>query len=85
MTKKCRAILWIPGLARHFFCHAAVLSLPAVLLREVSIINTCDAKFSCATTASSQTIPLSYREVDLLIMTSCIRGPSFDLCYDFSK
>ena len=27
----------IPGLARHFFRHSAVLSLPAVLFRKVSI------------------------------------------------
>ena len=37
MTNKCLARLCIPGLARHFFRQSAVLSLPAVLLREVSI------------------------------------------------
>ena len=35
MTKKCGARLCIPGLARHFFRHSAVLSLTAVLLRKV--------------------------------------------------
>ena len=35
MTKKCGARLCIPGLARNFFRHSAVLSLTAVLLRKL--------------------------------------------------
>ena len=35
MTKHLGARLCIPGLARHFFRHSAVLSLTAVLLRKV--------------------------------------------------
>ena len=38
MTKKCGARLCIPGLARHFLRHSAVLSLIAVLLRKVPIV-----------------------------------------------
>ena len=38
MTKKCGARLCIPGLARHFFRHFAVLSLTAVPLRKVPIV-----------------------------------------------
>ena len=39
MTKKCGARLCIPGLARQFFCHSAVRSLTAVLLRKVPVGN----------------------------------------------
>ena len=36
MTERCRVRLGIHGLAPRFFCHSAILSLPAVLLRKLS-------------------------------------------------
>ena len=48
MTKTCGARLCIPGLARQFFRHSAVLSLTAVLLHKLPIIITLERfSFEC--------------------------------------
>ena len=39
MTKKCRVKLGMHRLEPHFFRHSAVLSLPAVLLRKIPIVD----------------------------------------------